>query len=616
MTSRGKISALLAVLAGAGLLVASAALGAPPDAELVTVTDTSFEATWTTAEPSDTTVCVAGRCVRQEEATRFHHAEVAGLQPGTRYAYSLRSAGVDQPPSATNPGTFTTLVPPPGRHLSDFALLSDVHIGERCSGTATTLPAPVGSTPPCFSSQEGEPPYSATMAAAAVDELNRRGIRLALLNADNTSHGEYEQVAELQRIFGGFAGSWHAARGAHDRAGQSEGEARCGDGGDCFRALLFPERAPGRIYFSFDAGGHHFVALDSVKAADGTGDLTDPGQLAFLERDLEEARAAGKRTFVFFHHPVTEYANTTSVPPVIFGVRPEQGRQEFLDLLARFPNVVGVLNSHTHRNYVSYAPASGFRLPYVENGPVKEYPGGYGVLRLYEGGYMRTFHRLRCEFCRAWTSRTREEYYGLYPQYTLGTLSSRNFTHVYDCEGPTPPPSPPFGNESFTGGDTFRADCAAAGEPGDEPRDGRSCLARSLPVRRGRIGPVRVGDRRETVAARAGRPTRSAAHALRYCVRGGGRVLVALSDPGRAGLVATTAAGHRARGIRRGSSVRALRRAYPRARRVDGRFFATDRRTRLVFGVKRGRVRFVAVVEGRAIGRPGLVRRYLRRIRL
>ncbi len=456
------------MLALAVVAIASPAADAtPPDAELVTVTDTSFAATWTTAEPSDTTVCVDDRpCAKQEELTRFHYAEVTGLLPGTRYSYSLRSGGAEQPVSVTNPETFTTLVPPPGKPLFEFAVASDVHIGEGCSGTAVTAPQPIGSVPPCFSSGPSEPPYSATLARATVAELNARNIPLTVLNADNTSHAEYDDVAELKGIFDELSGEWRVARGAHDRAGQNKGETRCGEEEDCFRSLLFPDRPAGRVFYSFDSNGYHFVALDSAKAGDGSGDLTDPAQRAFLERDLEEARLAGKRTFIFFHHPVTEYANTTSFPPVVFGVRPERGRQEFLDLMARFPNVVGVLNSHTHRNYVSYAPSTGVELPYIENGPTKEYPNGYSVFRIYEGGYMRNFHRLRCEFCRSWASRTRDEYFGSYPGYTLGTLSARNFTHVYGCSAPTPPASPPTGNEAFIGGDTVRPACPSATGPG------------------------------------------------------------------------------------------------------------------------------------------------------
>ncbi len=473
---RGSV-VLAAALALTGL-AATAASATPPDAELITVTDDGFVATWTTSEASDTTVCF-GRaqgsldCQAQEPDTRFHRAEVDGLESGQRYFYSLRSDNVPQAPSSTNPGSFTTLQEPPGEHLFDFAVVSDTHIGEQCSGTAVTFRPPAGSVPPCFSSDQ---PYAATMTRAAVDELNDRGLGLAILNADNTSHGEYDQAAELKDIFEGFNGERHLARGPHDRAEQNDADPRCGDDNDCFRAVFFPDRPEGRIYYSFDYRRHHFVALDSANPGDGVGDLSDPDQLAFLERDLEQARQAGQKTFIFFHHPVSEYANTTAFPPLVFGVRPDRGGTEFLELVSRFPNVVGVLNAHTHRNYVSYSPETGARLPFIENGPTKEYPGGYSVFSVYSGGYMRNFQRLECSFCREWTSTTRDEYLGLYPLYTLGTLSARNFTHVYDCDVPTPPPSPPTGNESAIGGDTSAA-CPSGdeGEPPPGPGQRPSC---------------------------------------------------------------------------------------------------------------------------------------------
>ena len=63
---------------------------------------------------------------------------------------------------------------------------------------------------------------------------------------------------------------------------------------------------------------------------------------------------------------------------------------------------------------------------------------------------MRTFHRLACQFCRQWIETTRNEYNGLYPSYTLGSLSARNFVHLDDCDQPTPPNSLP----NAQGGDT------------------------------------------------------------------------------------------------------------------------------------------------------------------
>src|SRR4051794_15203408 len=120
-------------------LVVLLSIGAGParadDAELITVTSRNAVATWVTADPADTTVCwgqsiTSLNCHTEEKSTRFHYAVMRGLSPGTGYAYQLLSAGALEPPTMPSPGTFTTLTPPPGRHLFDFALLNDTHVGE------------------------------------------------------------------------------------------------------------------------------------------------------------------------------------------------------------------------------------------------------------------------------------------------------------------------------------------------------------------------------------------------------------------------------------------------------------------------------------------------------
>jgi Icc protein len=428
------------------------------DAELVTVTQRSIDATWTTPEASDTTICIGRdvtelRCETQERGTRFHYAHVGGLRPGTRYVYVLKSGGAPQPVTTTNPGIFRTLEPPPGRHLFDFVEMNDTHVGEECAGTAVNAPLSGQSIPPCFTA----PDYAGRMNEAQVAEIRRRGIGLTIIAGDVTSEATLEQTLYAQRIFQRLPGRWYLARGNHDRPGQDPAETACGPDRDCFRTVFFPDRPPGRIYYSFDYRGHHFIALDSEDPEDG-GDLTDPAQNAFLRRDLKRHR--DQRTFIFFHHPVAEYGNTYQAQPVTFGVRPDRGGIEFLRLMARFKNVVGVFNAHTHRNFVSYSPWTGARLPYIESGASKEYPGGYSIVSVYSGGYMRTYHRPRsCGFCREWTHTTRSEYLWLFPYYTLGTLDSRNFTHVYDCDLPTPPPSPP-GNDSVPVGQVTAGACS------------------------------------------------------------------------------------------------------------------------------------------------------------
>jgi Icc protein len=454
-----RLAVALALLAGASLAlpVGAGADSFLPSAELVSVSDTGFTATWTTATASDTTLCVdAQPCRRLERSEKYHYAHAGGLKPGTHHTYSLMSNGQAELPSPTNPGSFTTLTRPSDRHLFDFALLSDTHNGEGCSGTAVTLPDPIGSEPPCFSSAPGDPPYAAAMSQDAVHRVNAHIVDLALIDGDLTSSAKLGQAKLALGEYRAFDIPWHAVRGNHDRPAQNDPDPRCGADNDCFRSVFFPGRAPGRIFFSFDFRGVHFIGLDSSDAA-GLGDLTDPAQNAWLKRDLDRAKRRSRPTFIYFHHPVAEYANATALPPVVFGVRPDKGGTDFLNLLAGYPNVVGVLNGHTHRNYVAYAAETGARLPFIETSATKEYPTGFSVFHVYEGGYMRVFKRLSCHFCRIWTSTTRGEYFGLYPLYTLGPLSTRNFTHVYGCPNQSPPQSPPGGVVGQNGGDTAPA---------------------------------------------------------------------------------------------------------------------------------------------------------------
>ena len=437
-----------------GALCAVTALAAPSpatasNAELVTVTKDSATATWTTAEPSDTVFCIgrssaAERCSAQETGVRLHYATLDGLEPGVRYAYELRSAGAAEPVSDANPGSFVTLTPPPGRHLFDFAVLNDLHVGEECAGTATSAPLLGTSIPACFSA----PAYAERMDSAIVAEIAGKGIDLTLVNGDVTAEARPEEAARAKEVLAGLPGQVLVARGNHDRVHADRPS--CGADGDCFRSTFYPGRAPGRIYGSADSHGVHFVWLDSVKGS-STGDLTDDAQNAWFGRDLAANRR--KPTFVFFHHPASEYADTLQSEPVIFGVPPTAGGAEFLSTVAANPQIVGVFQAHTHRNFNSYGREAGSRTPFVENGTSKEYPGGYSVVSVYEGGYTRSYFRPRdCEFCREWTETTRGEYQGAAPEYLLGSLGTRNFSHVHDCPG-SPPAQSVAGNESLaTGG--------------------------------------------------------------------------------------------------------------------------------------------------------------------
>ncbi|HWC28155.1 MAG TPA: sialidase family protein, partial [Solirubrobacteraceae bacterium] len=142
------------------------------------------------------------------------------------------------------------------------------------------------------------------------------------------------------------------------------------------------------------------------------------------------------------------------------------------------------------------------------------------------------------------------------------------------------------------------------------------CLPPRLEVSRDAIGRLRLGATRERVGARFGPPGRTVRGVLRYCVTGGGKVSVAFSRRGRVQLAATTAKGHRRGRIGRGATERALERRFGRSLRSAGsglRRIARGPSRRLVFGVRRGRVTFVAVADRALIADRRALRRQLRR---
>ena len=93
-------------------------------------------------------------------------------------------------------------------------------------------------------------------------------------------------------------------------------------------------------------------------------------------------------------------------------------------------------------------------------------------------------------------------------------------------------------------------------------------------------------------------PERRARRDWRWCAGGGG-VRAAFTRRGRVALVLSTAAGHRGRGLRRGT------------RLAPGLYRVAGSSTRLI-GTRGGRVSFVAVASRSLSRDPAALRRYLR----
>ena len=133
----------------------------------------------------------------------------------------------------------------------------------------------------------------------------------------------------------------------------------------------------------------------------------------------------------------------------------------------------------------------------------------------------------------------------------------------------------------------------------------RTCLPPRLAVTSRGIGPVRLATGRNDLIALGGQPRR---RSVRFCVRGGGTLTAALDARLRARLVLSTARGHRARRVARGTSTRVMRRAFRARRRVARAVYATGPSRRVLVGVGGRRVRWAA-----AIDRPTAVKRVLLR---
>jgi hypothetical protein len=138
------------------------------------------------------------------------------------------------------------------------------------------------------------------------------------------------------------------------------------------------------------------------------------------------------------------------------------------------------------------------------------------------------------------------------------------------------------------------------------------CLPRRARLGRRGVGPVRLGVTQSRLLRRTPGPARVGDRSWRWCVDGGGSVIVTFTKGGRAALVATTATGHAAGPLRAGAPAAAVRRAYRGSRAIVPGVLRAGPRSRLVVGVRRGKVRFLAAAARGTVA-PRSLTTHLRR---
>lgn len=296
------------------------------DLEVVTVTDTSVVITWTTIAPghrdaagrplgiaADTELRIApadtvgpARTVWSDATqTPYHYAEFHGLEPGRRYRFEAHSNGIraqsgthgiSSRATAELTGRFTTLIPPPGRHLRTIALSNDIHYGERVSGLI------VGTLPHGYHQDRFLPPYPEIMLDAMLDDLHScdRAAETLLIAGDLTAEANpYDTRILRERLdrWGALGSDYFVTRGNHDRS--EYGHDHWGE-----------NFLPGRTASSHDIGGLRVIGLDTSRA-DSPGGVIDAEQFAELQTQLRDDPE--RPTIVFGHHPVTHESAATNL---------------------------------------------------------------------------------------------------------------------------------------------------------------------------------------------------------------------------------------------------------------------------------------------------------------
>ncbi len=307
-----------------------------------------------------------------------------GLDPDTHYDFD----GVE----------FRTLPRPPGERLSTVATVNDVHFGETVCGLESSAPE-VG---PTFTSGPGEPPYPEMMNAAAVAEIVALDPDAVVVKGDLTADGLDEEYEAFLRCYGqAFGDRLHHIRGNHD----------------AYRGQTYAPEGP----FAVELPGVVLAVLDTTTPFATNGSV-DADQLEWLD---EVAVDADRPVCVFgHHHPWAPGSRNRA--DTYFGIVPDDS-EALVAVAARRPNIAGYFAGHTHRNRVRRFEATG-SMPWAEIACVKDFPGAWAEYRIFEGGILQVFHRIRRADAVDWTERTRGMFSGLYGTYAFGHLQDRCFS--------------------------------------------------------------------------------------------------------------------------------------------------------------------------------------------
>ncbi|MEM8621162.1 MAG: metallophosphoesterase [Actinomycetota bacterium] len=293
----------------------------------------------------------------------------------------------------------TTLPRPSGALRCQFATVNDVHFGETEAGRVDDHPGgPIRRAAP------DDDPYPEMMNHAAATEIAAIDPAALIVKGDLSVDGRPDEWAAFERCYRDpFGDRLHVVRGNHDSYQNQDRYA-----GDAW----------------IDLPGLAVALLDTAIPGE------TPGTIRAEQIEWLDARAAATTdpVIVMGHHQQWVGQAGAKRSDDYFGLHPDPS-DALDDLAARRPAVIAYTAGHTHRHRVRTMVRS--RIPTIEIGCTKDFPGTWAEYRVFDGGVMQVVHRMSAPEAMAWSESCRHLYadFGVdYESYALGALEDRCFT--------------------------------------------------------------------------------------------------------------------------------------------------------------------------------------------
>ena len=435
------------------LILAGMSWAAPiiSNEELVTLSDNTAVITWVTTNETSNTQVKYGigfptQTYASAESTYYHYAVLTDLSPGTTYQYYVQSGSAKGLQK-----TFTTLTPPGGQYLFNFATVSDPQYGDGKKNTTGARGRPyensvqildkmvlmINSFQPAFTVLKGDLIESSVRAG---DNYSPYGDDVFNVEAA-PKYATQESIRQKLNRLVSTLGATYAIPGNHDKtiSAYTGGTASSWYTANLNRitplAITDPTLGSCFNYTTPDYQGYRFILLDSV-SLEGA-EVKSYINISSLEAQLADARTNHLKCFIFTHHPITNVQAEGLPDQVIEEVT--GGTVDYTKIMpsnwaamqtviTNYKDIIaGVFSGHIHDTV--YKEVAG--VPCVRNSGGIQYPTIFNVYKVYQNGYIQSTYKVPDYTELARNTITPEAGFSqeFWTGALLGALSARNFSH-------------------------------------------------------------------------------------------------------------------------------------------------------------------------------------------